>query len=53
MVRRFKPALAAGFGPALLLAATDAAFMARPTTKAGVIWLDSPLDPVESGWADR
>ena len=22
----------------------------RPTLKAGVIWLDSPLDPVESGW---
>ena len=103
--RRFKPALAAGFGLALLLAAacgapaapsgtappaavsnpqptapaaaapqqpvvtaapaqqsetaspvqspaepTDAAMVARPTLKAGVIWLDSPLDPVESGW---
>ncbi len=22
----------------------------RPTLTAGVIWLDSPLDPVESGW---
>ena len=22
----------------------------RPTLNAGVIWLDSPLDPVESGW---
>ena len=22
----------------------------RPVLKAGVIWLDSPLDPVESGW---
>ena len=22
----------------------------RPILKAGVIWLDSPLDPVESGW---
>ena len=22
----------------------------RPTLKAGVIWLSSPLDPVESGW---
>jgi peptide/nickel transport system substrate-binding protein len=27
-----------------------AAVVARPTLKAGVIWLDSPLDPVESGW---
>ena len=24
--------------------------MERPILKAGVIWLDSPLDPVESGW---
>ena len=23
----------------------------RPTLKAGVIWLDSPLDPVEGSWA--
>lgn len=23
----------------------------RPTLKAGVIWLDSPLDPVEGAWA--
>ncbi len=23
----------------------------RPTMKAGVIWLDSPLDPVEGAWA--
>ena len=22
----------------------------RPTLKAGVIWLDSPLDPVQGGW---
>ena len=105
-IRHFKPALAAGFGLALLLAvacgapaapsetaapaavsnpqpaapaaaapqqpvvatvapakpadtsspaqspagSTDAAIGARPTLKAGVIWLDSPLDPVESGW---
>ena len=27
-----------------------AAMVDRPTLKAGVIWLDSPLDPVESGW---
>ena len=103
--RRFKPALAAGFGLALLLAAacgapaapsgtappaavsnpqptapaaaapqqpvattapaqqsetasaapspaepTVAAAVERPTLKAGVIWLDSPLDPVEGGY---
>ena len=29
---------------------TNAVIGARPTLKAGVIWLDSPLDPVESGW---
>ena len=29
---------------------TDAAIGARPTLKAGVIWLDSPLDPVEGGY---
>ena len=29
---------------------TDAASEARPTLKVGVIWLSSPLDPVESGW---
>jgi len=29
---------------------TDAAIGARPTLKVGVIWLSSPLDPVESGW---
>lgn len=23
---------------------------ARPTLKAGVVWLDSPLDPVQGGW---
>jgi len=104
-IRSFKPALAAGFGLALLLAVacgapaapsepaapavvsnpqptaqaaaapqqpaattapvqqseksapaqakpepTEASTAARPTLKAGVIWLDSPLDPVESGW---
>ena len=104
-IRRFKPALAAGFGLALLLAVacgapaapsgtappaavsnpqttapaasapqqpvatvapapqsqssspaqppagpTGAAIGARPTLKAGVIWLDSPLDPVEGGY---
>ena len=104
-IRHFKPALAAGFGLALLLAVAcgapaapsstaspaavsnpqptapaaaaprqpvatvapvrqaessspaqapagpaGAAIGARPTLKAGVIWLDSPLDPVESGW---
>ena len=103
-IRHFKPALAAGFGLALLLAVacgapaapsetvppaavsnpqptvaaaaaprqpvatvapaqqsesssaqspagpTNAVIGARPTLKAGVIWLDSPLDPVESGW---
>ena len=30
--------------------AAPAAETERPTLKAGVIWLDSPLDPVESGW---
>ena len=104
-IRRFKPALAAGFGLALLLAVacgapaapsgtappaavsnpqttapaasapqqpvatvapapqsqssspaqpqagpTGAAIGARPTLKAGVIWLDSPLDPVSGGY---
>ena len=104
-IQRFKPALAAGFGLALLLAVacgapaapsgtappaavsepqttapaaaapqqpvatvapapqsqssspaqppagpTGAAIGARPTLKAGVIWLDSPLDPVEGGY---
>ena len=104
-IRHFKPALAAGFGLALLLAVacgapaapsgtaapaavsnpqptapaaavpqqpvatvapaqqsassssaqqqaepTDAVAVERPILKAGVIWLDSPLDPVESGW---
>ena len=29
---------------------TGAAIGARPTLKAGVIWLDSPLDPVEGGY---
>ena len=29
---------------------TDAAMGERPTLKVGVIWLSSPLDPVESGW---
>ena len=29
---------------------TDAAIGTRPTLKAGVIWLDSPLDPVEGGY---
>ena len=29
---------------------TDSAIGARPTLKAGVIWLDSPLDPVEGGY---
>lgn len=27
-----------------------AAEAARPTLKAGVVWLDSPLDPVQGGW---
>ena len=104
-IRHFKPALAAGFGLALLLAVacgapaapsgtappaavsnpqptapaaavpqqpvatvapaqqsassssaqqqaepTVAVAVERPILKAGVIWLDSPLDPVESGW---
>ena len=104
-IRSFKPALAAGFGLALLLAVacgapaapsepaapaavsnpqptapaaaapqqpvattapvqqseksapaqakpepTEASTVARPTLTAGVIWLDSPLDPVQSGW---
>ncbi len=103
-IRHFKPALAAGFGLALLLAVacgapaapsetappvavsnpqptapaaaaprqpvatvapaqqsesssaqspagpTNAVIGARPTLKAGVIWLDSPLDPVEGGY---
>ena len=104
-IRHFKPALAAGFGLALLLAVacgapaapsstappaavsnpqptapaaaapqqpaataapvqqseksspaqakaepTEASTAARPTLKAGVIWLDSPLDPVEGGY---
>ena len=30
--------------------AAPAADAARPTLKAGVIWLDSPLDPVQGGW---
>ena len=30
--------------------AAPAAEAERPTLNAGVIWLDSPLDPVESGW---
>ena len=28
----------------------EASTVARPTLTAGVIWLDSPLDPVQSGW---
>ena len=104
-IRHFKPALAAGFGLALLLAvacgapaapsetappaavsnppptapaaavpqqpvatvppaqqsqssspaqppaeSTDSVIGSRPTLKSGVIWLDSPLDPVEGGY---
>ena len=30
--------------------ATDPAMEERPTMRVGVIWLSSPLDPVESGW---
>lgn len=29
---------------------TEASTAARPTLRAGVIWLDSPLDPVEGGY---
>ncbi len=31
-------------------APTTNAEAARPTLKAGVVWLDSPLDPVQGGW---
>ena len=36
--------------PALAAAPAASAEAVRPTLKAGVIWLDSPLDPVRGGW---
>ena len=36
--------------PALAAAPAAGAEAVRPTLKAGVIWLDSPLDPVRGGW---
>lgn len=36
--------------PPAQTAAIAAAEVDRPTLKAGVIWLDSPLDPVEGSW---
>ncbi len=42
------PATGASEQPAAPAATTDDG--ERPILNAGVIWLDSPLDPVESGW---
>ena len=49
------PAAAATNVPAATAVPADSATAAvtseeRPTLKVGVIWLSSPLDPVESGW---
>ncbi|MDE2780906.1 MAG: ABC transporter substrate-binding protein [Chloroflexota bacterium] len=50
------PVTVASEEPAAPTAVSDPASAAmveeeeRPILKAGVIWLDSPLDPVESGW---
>ena len=50
------PVTAASEPPAASTAVSEQASAAetendeRPILKAGVIWLDSPLDPVESGW---